>query len=133
MGLSYKPNTNVLEASQSLMLAEKLGDAGYEVTAYDPSGAGVPARKCKMAKSAEECIASAEVCILATPWKEFSEIPVEKFAGKIVLDLWRLFAGRLEGMALKYIPVGRGLDSGKEFPAEYIAGLGGFEEPVASR
>ena len=33
----------------------------------------------------------------------------------------------------KYIPIGRGPDSGKEFPAEYIAGLGVFEEPVASR
>jgi predicted dinucleotide-binding enzyme len=111
------------------MLAEKLGDAGYEVIAFDPSivAGNASPRKIKMASSAEECVDMSEVCILATPWKEFSKIPEEKFAGKIIVDLWRTFQG--EGVLQKYIAIGK--DSGSEFPAEYIASLGGFQEKQA--
>lgn len=36
LGLSYKPNTEIVEASQSLEIAKNLSGLGYEVKVYDP-------------------------------------------------------------------------------------------------
>jgi UDPglucose 6-dehydrogenase len=36
LGLSYKPGTHIVEESQSIMLAQKLVEEGYEVSVHDP-------------------------------------------------------------------------------------------------
>jgi len=36
LGLSYKPHTHIVEESQSVILAQRLADSGYEVSVHDP-------------------------------------------------------------------------------------------------
>ncbi len=40
LGLSYKPNTDVVEESQGLLLAQFLSAQGIPVSVYDPAGMG---------------------------------------------------------------------------------------------
>jgi len=122
LGLSYKPNTNVLEASQSLMLAKELKERGYEVTAFDPGVSGnsreVLSLGLACAGNAEDCIEKSNVCIIATPWKEFYNTKLE-FSNKVVIDLWR-FPSSAVDTALKYIAIGQNRDVETKFPAEYL-------------
>ena len=59
LGLTYKPNTPVIEESQGVMLAKALHDAGMEVLAHDSygarSGAGGARKRRKDARLGERC------------------------------------------------------------------------------
>jgi UDPglucose 6-dehydrogenase len=123
LGLSYKPSTNVLEASQSLELAKELKAEGYEVLAFDPA---IPADTKELAsasivcaRSIRECVDAAQVCVIATPWKEFYE---QRFENKILVDLWR-FPSPASRTAAKYIPIGRNREASTTFPSEYLEKL----------
>ncbi len=112
LGLTYKPETNITEASQALMLAQELMQRGFEVYAYDPalSGKDFPRHQMlKMQNSAEDCLAKSDVCILATPWKEFSKIEKAWFAGKTIIDCWRILDASAIQNASRYIAIGKNL------------------------
>lgn len=111
LGLTYKPKTNVTEASQSLMLVNSLSEKGFQVYAYDPAFANgsenVVGPNINLTKNAEDCIMSSDVCIIATPWDVFSKIDKSKFSNKIILDCWRIFGKDGLQNALKYLVVGK--------------------------
>jgi UDPglucose 6-dehydrogenase len=111
LGLTYKPKTNVTEESQPLMLVNSLSKYGFDVCAYDPafvnSSESVVGPEIRLTKSAEDCIASSDLCIIATPWDVFSKIDESQFSNKIVLDCWRIFAQDGLQNALKYVVVGK--------------------------
>ena len=133
LGLSYKPNTNVLEASQSLMLAKELKELEYDVIAFDPavsrSSREVVSTQLSCADSLEDCIGRADVCIIATPWKEFYESKLD-FSNKIVIDMWRFPSKAIHG-ASKYIAIGQNGDGQAKFPAEYLDDLSSGERLAA--
>jgi len=98
LGLTYKPDTNVTEESQGILLVEKLRNEGIEVTAYDPA-ANIEAITRKFpwfetAASLEECIRHSDVMVITTPWKEFKEIDLSIWGGedrhRVVIDCWRI-------------------------------------------
>lgn len=98
LGLSYKPDTPVVEESQGVELAARLADEGLTVTVYDPlalDNAMVELKdKVVAVGSAEDCVKSSDVVIVATAWAEFKQVPASAFArseGRVaVLDCWRL-------------------------------------------
>jgi UDPglucose 6-dehydrogenase len=100
LGLSYKPNTAVVDESQGVLIAQLLTGRGIEVTAYDPM-AIEPARavlkdSVKYAESAQACIADADVILLATPWDEFKGLDYTRQSSPrqpIVIDSWNLLDG----------------------------------------
>jgi UDPglucose 6-dehydrogenase len=115
LGLSYKPDTNVIEQSQGVALAARLMADGYEVVAYDPkalqdaqaelSGAMIAA------PSAEECVRRAALVVVMTPWPEFRAIPLSAFTRPqrlTVIDCWRLFAREEVGTVADVIYLGEG-------------------------
>jgi UDPglucose 6-dehydrogenase len=75
LGLTYKPDTDVVEEAFGLLLAQELASANLPVVVYDPSGersgAFAAHKTVRMAESAEDCIAQSAVVVLATPWQEF--------------------------------------------------------------
>src|ERR1035438_3530492 len=78
MGLSYKPNTEVIEESQGLALAKHLLSVGVPVIVYDPA-AMENARpqlvgKVTFATSAADCARQADVLAITTPWAEFRDL-----------------------------------------------------------
>jgi UDPglucose 6-dehydrogenase len=100
LGLSYKPDTDVVEESQSVILAERLARAGHPVSVFDPH-ALEPALKAlhglvAPAADVAECVAGAATVVIATPWKEFGALGPEAFARADkdvnIVDCWRILA-----------------------------------------
>lgn len=97
LGLSYKPQTPVVEESHSVKLAAKLADAGYVVTVHDPlaqeAALAVLGDKVVGASSIEGAVRECDLLIVATGWPQYKEIAPAwcKREGQrlTVLDLWR--------------------------------------------
>jgi UDPglucose 6-dehydrogenase len=98
LGLSYKPDTEVIEESQGVALAQHLLQAGARVVVYDPAAMDNAREKLvgrvTFASSAADCARQADVLVITTPWPEFKGLKPEDFkrnAGRpVVLDCWRL-------------------------------------------
>ena len=100
LGLSYKPDTAVVEESQGLALVERLLDLGRRVIAYDPKALAAAQRAVRrpfdVAASAADCVRAASLVVIMTPWPEFRDIPAEAFSrasGRLtVIDCWRVIS-----------------------------------------
>jgi UDPglucose 6-dehydrogenase len=122
LGLTYKPDTDVIEESFGLLLAQELLAANLPVVVFDPSAdAARVSRQCKnirIATSAPECIAESGVIVLATPWREFHDLPVSDWVGpsrRVVIDCWRALS-HLDGKdSIRYVKLGFGAPA--EMPA----------------
>jgi UDPglucose 6-dehydrogenase len=121
LGLSYKPNTDVVEESAGVHLADALADQGVRVTVFDPAGMPNARRvldrpEVRFRDSAEEAVREADVVVIATAWQEFAGIAPTVFkrtgSPRVVIDCWRLLTPeQLEGVAT-YVALGQG------FPAD---------------
>lgn len=83
-GLSFKPNTDDMRESPSLVLIRALFAAGCKVRAYDPvanaeaqrllvaeHGAALCTRMLRIVDSAKHAVDDADALVLVTEWKEF--------------------------------------------------------------
>jgi UDPglucose 6-dehydrogenase len=115
LGLTYKPDTDVVEESFGLLLAKELAGANLPVVVYDPSAdatrvfADYPS--VLIATSARECVEQADV-VVATPWPQFREVPASDWAQngwqRPVIDCWRIL-GHLNGQqGIRYVHLGFG-------------------------
>ena len=128
LGLTYKPDTDVVEEAFGLLLAQELSSASVPVVVYDPAAnVGRAISTCKMARgaaSAQECIASSGVVVLATPWKEFRDVPTEQWVAggkpRVVIDCWRVL-NHLDGVSgLRYVRLGFGGEAEKSAEAARV-------------
>jgi UDPglucose 6-dehydrogenase len=119
LGLAYKPATGVIDESAGIALAKLLGNAGYEVHVYDPVAmdAALPALEglAHGSRSVAEVLERSDVTVIATPWPEFAELPIEAIAkdGKrrLVIDCWRQLSEESYGDAMiDVVRLGRALD-----------------------
>jgi UDPglucose 6-dehydrogenase len=119
LGMSYKPDTEVIEESQGVMLAQTLARAGAKVSVWDPV-ALVNARRAlgsmvEFSASMEACVAHAVVVVIATAWSQFKSLDPASLAGEngrrpVIFDWWRLLdPERFEPVA-DYIACGQGSD-----------------------
>lgn len=115
LGLAYKPNTNIVEASASLEIARELQQRGFDVSVYDPAAMeaakDVLGNKVHYSNSMRGCISTANLCILATPWDEFKDLKPEDFDSNpnqvILLDGWRtLDRRRFDNSKVMYKAIG---------------------------
>src|SRR5262245_21683073 len=98
LGLSYKPDTAVVEESQGVALVARLVDLGRKVIAYDPKGLSaaqaVLRRQFEAAPTAADCVRAASLVVVMTPWAEFRDIPEDAFrrtgSRLTVIDCWRV-------------------------------------------
>jgi UDPglucose 6-dehydrogenase len=116
LGLTYKPGTNVTEASQALMLAQQLVSQGFQIYAYDPAitSDSLKIMGFKSKPTAEACIEASDVCVIATPWDAFKKIKTSAFSEKIVIDCWRILSNDAINLSLRYLTLGK--NSTKETP-----------------
>ncbi len=97
LGLSYKPQTPVVEESHSVKLAAHLADAGYVVAVHDPlaQDAALTALGDKVVatSSIEGAVRECDLLIVATGWPEYKDIDpawTKRSGAKLtILDLWR--------------------------------------------
>jgi len=114
LGLSYKPDTEVIEASQAFELAWMLVERGVPTIVYDPSAMqrakGLLGKRAVYACSMDDCVRDADVVVVATPWPQFREISPELLARKpyrrVLIDCWRLLQPARLGDSVQYITIG---------------------------
>lgn len=74
-GLAFKPETDDMREAPSLVLIDKMVEAGCEVTAYDPIAMVEAQRridaKVLYAKDIYDSVVDADALVLVTEWKEF--------------------------------------------------------------
>ncbi len=111
LGLSYKPQTPVVDESQGLALATALAAEGAPVSVYDPAALNEARRVLGSAvaycASVEECIRDAGTIVVATPWEEFRDLPVTD--GALVVDCWRIIDRRRLPATARYLALGENL------------------------
>lgn len=116
LGLAYKPNTDVVEESQGLLLAKRLMQRGIKTIVYDPA-AMKNARPILdgsviFASSASQCIDKTDVVVVSTPWPEFKSlnppVGITRRKSQVVIDCWRWLDGERWSRVIRYIPLGLG-------------------------
>ena len=74
-GLAFKPETDDMREAPSLVLIDKMVEAGCEVTAYDPIAMAEAQRRIDgkglYAKDKYDSVVDADALVLVTEWKEF--------------------------------------------------------------
>jgi UDPglucose 6-dehydrogenase len=121
LGLTYKPDTDVVIESFGLLLAQELSRSNLPVVVYDPSANSERAlgssESVQVASSAVDCIAQSDVVILATPWREFRELPASAWVRssqeepRVVIDCWRALSHLESNKDLRYIKLGFGQEN----------------------
>jgi UDPglucose 6-dehydrogenase len=115
LGLSYKPETSVIERSQGVAVLAALLARGHQVVAYDPKALANAQAEVKTpftaAATAEACVRAAAVLVVMTPWPEFRALPAEAFARpsrRTVIDCWRVLSREEVGAVanLQYLGMG---------------------------
>jgi UDPglucose 6-dehydrogenase len=111
LGLAYKPDTHVIEESQSIILAKYLKKCGFTVIGYDPLANDCVEKEAgdiiTVVNTLKECIKKSDVVVIATPDKEFAELNVSDLKNKIVYDCWRLLRSKLQkSSSLTYMALG---------------------------
>jgi UDPglucose 6-dehydrogenase len=106
LGLSYKPNTPVIDESQGVLIAQILLDRGFDIVAYDPvameAARSVFADRIKYAPSAQNCILEVDAVLIATPWEEFKQLEYAPLSGsrdRIVIDCWGILGEKTPSSA----------------------------------
>jgi UDPglucose 6-dehydrogenase len=122
-GLSFKPQTDDMREAPSLVIIDKLIEAGAEVIAYDPVAMEEAERrigdKITYAKDQYEALIDADALLLVTEWREFRfpNLPVMKklmtkpliFDGRNVFDVVEL-----NNQGFEYFGIGLGNPTKKE-------------------
>jgi UDPglucose 6-dehydrogenase len=115
LGLSYKPNTNVIEKSQGLEIAALFARRGVPVVVYDPcamdAGRAVLPGIVHYAASASDCARRADVLLLCTPSAEYKAVgpaDLKRPAGRraVVIDCWRMLDRAAVSQVADYLRVG---------------------------
>lgn len=100
LGLTFKPDTNVVTESAGMALLGLLYPA-ENVIAYDPM-----AQVEQSVESAQVCADWSDIIVVTTPWPEFKE--VEFHQGQVVIDCWRMLdEEKTKGVGATYIALGR--------------------------
>lgn len=130
LGLSYKPQSHVIEESPGVAVAKALARAGARVIAHDPLAGPAAAREladhCVVVDSVRDCLAQASIVVITTPDPVYGALTASDFesAGRpvTVIDCWRILAAKLSARpGVTYLPIGRGVDAGRS--AERLAAL----------
>ncbi len=124
LGLTYKPNTDVVEQAVGFLLAQELVKRGIKVVAYEPSGSRnamqILGETVRFAGSAKECVDMADVVVLATPWQECCALPAEQWARhsppRTVIDCWRALKHLDNCEGVRYLCLGTGSVEARSIP-----------------
>jgi UDPglucose 6-dehydrogenase len=116
LGLAFKPNTNSIAGSSSIMLARSLTQRGAVVRAYDP--AAIPAAMQELEDSVQFCedayatAEAADALVVGTGWPEFRALDFDRIRKMLktplIIDTKNLLdSDRLRSMGFQYVGMGR--------------------------
>lgn len=116
LGLSYKPNTGVVEESQGVAFARHFAARGVPVTVHDPAGCDhartLLEGRVRFAESMADCARESDLLFIATPWDEFKRLsPHDLKRGQrkpVVVDCWRILSEREFALVADLVVMGMG-------------------------
>jgi UDPglucose 6-dehydrogenase len=120
LGLTYKPDTGVVEESPGIALAATLSEDGVrEVNVFDPVATEAAQRRLgtdvRACVSVRDLLERSDVVVIATPWKEFARLPVEVLAASnrrpVIIDCWGLLPDDAHGDAIEIVRLGHPLEA----------------------
>jgi len=112
LGLSYKPNTPIIEDSQAINIVQLLVNEGYHINVYDPqamrNASVVLGNRVKYNKNINDCLKNTDLGIILVPWKEFEDIDFKNLKKDFVLlDCWHIVKNNKNNkIKIKYLGVG---------------------------
>jgi len=115
LGLSFKPNTNDIRESPSMVIIQGLLDLGAKVKAFDP--AAMEETKAifpdiEYGKDAYEVARGADALVLATEWNQFRRLDLQRIKGllknPVFVDLRNVYdPDQMKRLGFHYCGVGR--------------------------
>ena len=114
LGVTFKPNTDDMRESTSLLMLPYLNKKGAKITYYDPSGEKNVFNKLKNVSFSENIIhacSKADLVIIHTEWDEFKSIDFKKICKNKnlkVYDMRNLYStDKMKKLGLNYYSIGR--------------------------
>jgi UDPglucose 6-dehydrogenase len=117
LGLSYKPQTNVIEESQPLAIVRGLLAQGHRLVVFDPHALEnvrlILGNEVSYANSISDCLDRCQAVIVANPAVEFRNLRSSDFRRRdeplLVFDCWRILQAELASCPwVTYLPLGVG-------------------------
>lgn len=115
-GLAFKPETDDMREATSLVIIDKLVEAGAEIVVYDPVAMNECRRrvgdKVKYAKDMYDAVLGADALMMLTEWKQFRlpswGVVKQSMRNPLVLDGRNIYdAAELAQQGFKYHCIGR--------------------------
>ncbi len=115
LGLTFKPNTDDMRESPSLVIIPELQKLGASIRAYDPEGMEEARRflkKVTYCTDAYDCMTGANAAVVVTEWDEFRALDIKRteklLSDQVFVDLRNIYPkDELAGSKLKYSSIGR--------------------------
>ena len=111
LGLTYQPGSDVTDESVGINLAKILTKKGHRIIVYDPQGLSHAKEQLdnsvSYAQDIKQCVKNADVLIIATPWKQFTSIPLSSLPKHpLLIDCWRIITSQRLKSMVQYYPIG---------------------------
>ena len=115
-GLAFKPNTDDMRESPSLVLISELLDAGAVVVAHDPAAMDEARRRLgdsiAYAPSSYDALTGADALVVVTDWNEYRHPDFERIKSAlkrpVIVDGRNLYAlDRMQSLGFTYHSIGR--------------------------
>ena len=98
LGLTYKPNTDIIEESAAINIVIGLSKLEIRVRVFDPVGMksaeGFLGQNILRTSTVQDCLHESDFCIIATPLDQFKRLDPSTFLNEmrhaIILDCWRI-------------------------------------------
>lgn len=115
LGLTFKPNTDDMRESPSLVILPALRAAGAEVRAYDPEGMEEARRLLPgiaLGRSAYEVMDGADALVILTEWNEFRALDPARMKAllrrPVIVDLRNIYSpADMAAAGFDYTSIGR--------------------------
>jgi UDPglucose 6-dehydrogenase len=135
LGLSYKPDSNVIEEAAGFILAKSLVDSGANVTVHDPiamdAARSVLGDSVTYAAGINEAMNGKDVVVIANPDRAYAALDVTTVPRSTVLvDAWRLLRKQAAAARMPNY-VGLGLGDNNQRLADALASI--WIDPAGAR
>ena len=114
LGVTFKPNTDDMRESSSVLMIPMLSKKGAKITYYDPSGKKRQFSKYKnvlYSNNIHEACRNADLVIIHTDWEEFKALDFRKLSKRKkfkIFDMRNLYSPILiKKLGLEYYSIGR--------------------------
>jgi UDPglucose 6-dehydrogenase len=115
LGLSFKPNTDDIRESSSIVIIQGLLDLGVRVKAFDPvamEGTKAVLPGVELGKDAYDVARGADALVLATEWNQFRRLDLQRIKGllrtPVFIDLRNVYdPDQMKQLGFDYCGVGR--------------------------